>query len=287
MDARQAGLRSRHSPAVQTAEQRIWTRVTVFRDFTNHIRRSFGVQLLHSSCIRLPGLSLNLDNVLNSMRCLKKDAPPEIVKGIRRIEERADGCFSSLALLNLHSNAAVWALLVGGIRMVEQEIAHRGDNTADLSMTLLNVSRFVPVAMKWTIKHGKRYSALATRRWTPGLAAKVQEALNVAYQYHAFETCLPMWHKDRYLAELLSPALVRFTAPGSSRNRQVSAYQKNFRPKEGSFKKERPEKVPQTPAVKALFAAVLQASRKTGMARFEYEDPWTLWLNCFPSIGPE
>jgi hypothetical protein len=216
------------------------------------------------------------------MLCIKRDAPTEVVEAIRRIEERADGCFSLLALLELHSNVAVWALLVGGIRMLEQEIAHRGDNTADLSATLQNVSRFVPVAMKWTTKHGKPPSALATRRWTPGLAAKVEQALNVAYQYSGFETCLPMWHKNRYLAELLCSSLVRFTAPGSARNRQVSAYQKGFRPKEGSFKRERTQKVDQPPPVKALFAAVLRASRKTGMARFEYEDPWTLWLELLP-----
>ncbi|MEK7995406.1 MAG: hypothetical protein AAB403_16520 [Planctomycetota bacterium] len=220
--------------------------------------------------------------MLYPMRCIKKDAPPELVEAIRRIEERADGCFGSLALLKLHSNVAVWAPLVGGIRMVEQEIAHRGDNTADLSATLQNVSRFVPVAMKWAIKHGKPPSTLATRRWTPGLAAKVEEALNVAYQYSGFETCLPMWHRDRCLAELLSPALVRFTAPGTARNRQVSAYQKGFRPKEGSFKGQRTQKVDQTPPVQALFAAVLQASRKTGMVRFEYDDPWTLWLELLP-----
>jgi hypothetical protein len=216
------------------------------------------------------------------MRCIKNGAPSGVVEAIRGIEERADACFSSLALLKLHSNVAVWALLVGGIRMVEQEIAHRGDNTADLSATLLNVSRFVPVAMKWTIEHGKTPSALATKRWTSGLAAKVEQALIVAHQYNGFETCLPMWHKNRYLAELISSSLVRFTAPGSARNRQVSAYQKSFRPKEGSFKGQRAQKVDQTPTVQALFGAVLQASRKTGIVRFEYEDPWTLWLELLP-----
>ena len=89
---------------------------------------------------------------------VKKDAPPELVEAIRRIEERADGCFGSLAILKLHSNVVLCALLVGGIRMVEREIAHRGDNTADLSATLQNVSRFVPIALKWANKNGKPHS---------------------------------------------------------------------------------------------------------------------------------
>jgi len=216
------------------------------------------------------------------MGWIKKDAPPEVVEAIRRIEERADECFGSLGLLKLHSNVAVWALLVGGIRMVEQEIADRGDNTADLTATLQNVSLFVPVAMKWAIKHGKPASTLATRRWTSGVAALVEEALNVAHHYNGFESCLPMWHKNRYLAELPSPALVRFTALGTTRNRQVSAYQKGFRPNEGSFKGQRTYKVDQTLPVRELFAERLQASRKTGMVRFKYDDPWTLWLELLP-----
>jgi hypothetical protein len=220
--------------------------------------------------------------VLYPMQFIKQDAPPEFVDALGQIEDRADGCFGSLALLRVHSNVAAWALLVGGIRMVEREIADRGDNTAELSATLLNVSRFVPVAMKWASNHGKALSKLATRRWTPELAAKAEEALSVAHEYSGFEACLPMWHKDRYLAELVSPTLVRFTAPGTARHRQVSAYQKGFRPKEGAFKRQRPEKVDQTPSVQALFAAVLQASRKTGMARFEYDDPWALWLELLP-----
>lgn len=216
------------------------------------------------------------------MHWIKKDAPPEVVEAIRRIEESADGCFHSLALLTVHSNIAVRALLVGGIRMIERAIAERGDNTLDLTMALLNVSRLVPIAMKWAIKHGSPASALATRHWTASLAIKVDEALDVAIQYSKFESCLPMWHKDRYLAELLSPNLVRFTAPGTTRNHQVSAYQKGIRPKAGPFKGQRTPKAEQTSAVQALFEQVLHSSRKTGTLRFEYRDPWTLWLELLP-----
>ncbi len=39
----------------------------------------------------------------------------------------------------------------------------------------------------------------------------------------------------RHAVEAITPALVRFTAPGAERDRQVSAYQKGLRPREGSF----------------------------------------------------
>ncbi len=209
---------------------------------------------------------------------IKRDASPELVESVRQIEERADECFRSLTLLKLPSNVSRWALLVGGIKLVEQEIKKRGDNSQHLDNTLLNVSRFVPVAMKWAIHRGKPASKLARRRWTPDLETRVSESLAVAHNYSAFLTCLPMWHKHRYAAELISPTLVRFTMVGSSRARQVSAYQKGFRPKEGAYKGDRPKKPDQSPRVQELFDQVFRVCRKTGMARFEYDNPWDLWL---------
>ena len=34
--------------------------------------------------------------------------------------------------------------------------------------------------------------------------------------------------------------------------------------------------------IQDLFAAVLQAARKTGSLRFEYGNPWTLWRGLLP-----
>ena len=39
-----------------------------------------------------------------------------------------------------------------------------------------------------------------------------------------------MWHQNRELAELTSESAVRFTVPGGSPTRRVSAFQKGFRP---------------------------------------------------------
>ena len=77
------------------------------------------------------------------MHWVKKDAAPELVETVRQIEEHADQCFGSLGLLQLHWNVAVWAMLVGGVQLVEQEIANRGDNTPHLDAALLNLSRFI------------------------------------------------------------------------------------------------------------------------------------------------
>jgi hypothetical protein len=216
------------------------------------------------------------------MGYLKKDAPKEVVEAIQRIEDRADECYRSLGLLAYPADLVIWALLVDGIRMVEREIMHRGDNTPDLSATRQNVSRFVPVAIKWAINHGRLPAAPTERRWTRELAAKTEEALGVAHEYSTFESCFPMWHRNRNVAELVAPTLVRFTAPGTARNRQVSAYQKGARPKEGSFKAVRAEKVNPTRIVKALFDTALQTARMTSTVSFEYGDSFTLWRELIP-----
>jgi len=85
-----------------------------------------------------------------SMPLIKSAASPEVVEAIQNIEDRADRCYEPLALLDVHPSVAAWALMTRGIGMVENEIEQRGDNSAELSATLLNVSRFTPVAMNWS-----------------------------------------------------------------------------------------------------------------------------------------
>ena len=58
--------------------------------------------------------------------------------------------------------------------MIENEISARGDNTPHLDAALLNVTRFVPVAMKWAVEHGKPASRLATERWSATVRFKTQ-----------------------------------------------------------------------------------------------------------------
>jgi len=123
-----------------------------------------------------------------------------------------------------------------------------------------------------------RREALGHRNWLP----LAEEALYLAHDYSHFETSFPMWHRDRNLAELISPTLVQFNAPGAARDRQVSAYQKGLRPKEGSFKALRAQKVKPDKIVTALFDTAIQTARRTGILSFEYGECFTLWRELMP-----
>jgi len=71
------------------------------------------------------------------MPVIKSAASPDVVEAIQKIEDRADKCYEPLALLDLHPSVAVWALLVRGIGMIEAEIEQRGDNSPELTATLI------------------------------------------------------------------------------------------------------------------------------------------------------
>jgi hypothetical protein len=217
------------------------------------------------------------------MATFKKDAPQELVEIARQIEERADECCKSVRLLGRPSNIAIWSLLIGCVARIEQEITKYGDDSPILPNALVNLGRSLPVAIRWAFQHGKKPSRLASRRWTAVIAAEVEEAILVAHKYETFLGSFPLWHKNKFAVELLSPMGVRFVIPGPRRNRQVSAYQKGFRPDRGYYKGIRTPKVKQTPLVEKLFRELLlHACRKTGALRFEYKDPWELWFALLP-----
>jgi hypothetical protein len=136
--------------------------------------------------------------------------------------------------------------------------------------------------MKWVFHHGREASTSAKGRWTLSLEAVTEQAIRVARRYSPFLSCFPLWHKNFYAAELVSPSTVRFTAFESARIRQVSAYQKGIRPSSGYFKGVRAEKLKQAIQVKALFDQVLLKCQRNGALRFEYADPWDLWFALLP-----
>jgi len=204
------------------------------------------------------------------------------VESILEIEARADQCFHSLGILGLPANVALWSLLVGGINLVEQEINIRGDNTPQLDATLINVSSIVSTAMKWVMKDGTHTSTIVHHDWTRDLAARVSEALALAHNYGGFLNALPMWHKDRYGVELLSPTHARFTVISSDMDRRVSAYQKGFRPKTGRHRGERAQKLAPTATVNSLFEEVYSSCRPLGSLGFSCNDPWELWAELLP-----
>ena len=81
---------------------------------------------------------------------------------------------------------------------------------------------------------------------------------------------------------MLARELVRFTPPGTERDRQVSAYQKGHRPQGGPFAGKRAEQPAQTPRVRQAFEGVLRSCLQTGARSFSYGEPWDLWRELLP-----
>ena len=131
-----------------------------------------------------------------------KESAPETVEAIKAIERQADGCYKSLELLTVPGNLAIWGALTEGIRLIEQAMAAHGDNSSDLDASLINLGRSLTTAIKWILAHGKAPSKLAAFRWTPDFARRAEQTVQAALQYASFETAFPMWHKDRYAAQL-------------------------------------------------------------------------------------
>jgi hypothetical protein len=217
------------------------------------------------------------------MKYFKEDAPKEIINTLSQIEARADECFKSLKLLKLPHNQATWAVLTDAILRIEAEIAQHGDNSARFDSLLVNLSRLSTVSIGWMIEHGRPPSRLVTKwRWNANINAAAGEAVNVANNYDAFLTCFPMWYKNRYLAEILTPSSARFISLGGVRERQVSAYQKKFKPNKGKFASPRPTKPDQSPELQRLFDEVLETCRKDGRLRFQCADHTQLWRALLP-----
>ncbi|MBI2187421.1 MAG: hypothetical protein HYU37_09955 [Acidobacteria bacterium] len=176
------------------------------------------------------------------MAYLKTDAPADVVETLRQLEAQADECWRALQIRYNLSNTSV----------------------------------------KWAIGHGQPATAALSRRWTGELSTAVDQAISAAADYSHFEVCFQGFHKDRYAADVLAPSLIRFTVPGVERDRQVSAYQKGMRPREGRFAGQRAAQPPQAPRVAEAFERVLRGCRQTGSLSFEYGEPWDLWRALLP-----
>ena len=211
------------------------------------------------------------------MPYLKKDAPPGLVEMLQQVEARADECWRPLRILERPSNVVVWALLAGGIDMVERETSRRGANTPHLVAMVSNLGRVLATALKWAMGHAPAVSRPLDGRWTAELGAEVDQALSVAFAYNHFEVCFQAFHKDLVVAEAVGPELVRFTTPGAERDRQVSAYQKGRRPREEGFILPRPDGMPVAPRVREALERVLGGCVQTGARSVEYGEPWALW----------
>lgn len=217
------------------------------------------------------------------MAYLKKSAPDEVIKMLGRIEARADECWRSLLILEAPANLAVWALLTGAIQGVERErVAGASSASTRPTVMLENLGRLLVIAIKWSINHAQPSAARLRTDFTRELEPAVGQALAVAEAYSHFEVCFQAFHKNLKAADLLAPDLVRFTAPGGARDRQVRAYLQGRRPRAGSYAPQQAEERPQTAHMRQAFDRVLADCLQTGTRSFAYGEPWALWRALLP-----
>jgi len=216
------------------------------------------------------------------MPWLKSEAPPELVALVDRIEAVADAHVEQFSLRRFPSNVGTWALLAHGIDRIEEAHSAYGPNSGHFNAGLINVGRVLPTAIKWIASSAKPPSSLTKRQWTPSIARAAAETFELAREYDGFQTCMPMWHSDRYFGEVISRSVVRFTAPALGRQRQVSAFLKGLRPLAGEWKAPPRLSHEQTQETRANFQNVLDQTRKRGRYAFSYFDPWTLWSELLP-----
>jgi hypothetical protein len=103
----------------------------------------------------------------------------------------------------------------------------------------------------------------------PKLQQDSRTAFSVAHNYNS--------------VELLSPVHARFSVPGSARQRQVSAYQKGYKPRVGAHAITVTGPPPQTPELVALFQKVLDNASGKKQTSFSYGEPFDLWQNMLPA----
>jgi hypothetical protein len=215
---------------------------------------------------------------------LKRDAPPDVVEAVARLERASDDCYIPLGLLKTPTNLAILSLLTYVIaEHTEKELNQYGPGSHDFTGILINLSRALPTAIHWVSKHGLPASRLVPLRWVPKLQQDSRTAFSVAHNYNSFLYCLPMWHCDRYAVELLSPVHARFSVPGPARQRQVSAYQKGYKPRTGAHAITVTGPPPQTPELVALFQKVLGNASGKKQTSFSYGEPFDLWQNMLPA----
>src|SRR5579884_1962124 len=117
-----------------------------------------------------------------------KDAAPELVAAVDRIEAVGDQCHRTLQLLRSSRNLATWAVLTGVVAEAEAQQARWGQDSPHLDAALINLGRTSALAVRWITAHAKPASRLATNyRWTTAIEAGVKEMAHVALQYQTFE----------------------------------------------------------------------------------------------------
>ena len=206
----------------------------------------------------------------------KNDSPQQTVEAVQQVEDAADKCFESLAIKKTLPEDSIFALLVGGIRRVEEALPKQEQHPAQFDVLLSNLGRALSTSIKWMVQEPLG-TVVVGQTWNSVLEKEVGAAIEIANQCSNLLWAFPRWHQNYYAAELLSGSHVRFSTLVSSRQRQVSAYQKGIRPTAGPEQAVRTAPRKKAPEVAELFASVLRGCKQSGAWGFTYDDPTELW----------
>jgi hypothetical protein len=83
-----------------------------------------------------------------------KGATSEQVKAVQAVEDRADGCYRLLRILDRPRNLAMWALLTAMAHELEVFQQRYGANSLRHRIALINNDRYV-CGFHFIAKHGK------------------------------------------------------------------------------------------------------------------------------------
>lgn len=162
---------------------------------------------------------------------LKCESPPDVIRKIQDIEDRADKCYRKLELLQRDWNFAAWLGLCEAVRVVETSVPATLYPTRTQVSAVLNSSRAAAQLYQFACRYAVTRVLSPDRfAWTPRDAHNASEAFKIAFQYADLCSIFPAWHADRYAAQLLGDCAVRFSSNASPLGRRISAYQKGMRP---------------------------------------------------------
>jgi hypothetical protein len=199
---------------------------------------------------------------------LYRESSDDFTSQVKSIEQRADQCLKHLHLLKAPPHIAYWTILSAAVHIIEENYKRFGPNSPGFHACMINLARHALLLIR---SLAATPAATWTPRWDSFIGAQAFSDLRVIGFYDAFLNSYPMWHRNRFCAELLSSDLVRFTMPPGSRDRQVCAFQKGLRRGGTEQPAAKPLQLEPNEAMLRNYEQVMKAARAVGELAFRYE----------------
>lgn len=148
---------------------------------------------------------------------------------IEALESRIDNLHLNLRLLRYPKNLALWSLVTHGLeRLYETQTQQVPERDRTIQTVL---SRSFGVFLRKVEDYPFRgHVAIKNLRLDAHVREAAAEANAYARFWFAATGYFPEWHRKECSASLVGPNFVRFSLTSTQRERQLSAYQKSFRP---------------------------------------------------------